>query len=338
MNNNELKLRRLIAKEVKKILNEERRNHLRESKRSRFPKLVDLIFEDASPDKVDLPTNLSDIAKDAEKMKARVTTGADDNDGGDGDDVIKSNTEDISVTELKPSQSTMEIKKAVEFSFSALLKTNPMPDGPGGAVGAIISNDLHIMDGHHRWIASLMIDPASSMTGPVVNFPASKLIPVLNLLTVGMFGRGEGQKGEGTFDDFNKEKLKPIVMDVLENGYWAEKNPEKCKAVAVEFTGLSAAAANDKIADVMADKMVKNINSSANWKQLPDGAPPRNQMPVIKPEEVDNAVAALSSGQVDVNPPYGGEKEGEKAPENASRLRRGDVVVERWQKLAGIIK
>lgn len=331
---------KLTPSKLRQIIRGEVIAALRESVTPRKRGLTSFIFEDASPDKVDLPTNLSDIAKDAEKMKARVAAGDDDVDGGSGDDVIKSNKTGVPVTELKPSQSTMDVKKAVQFSFSALLKTNPMPGGPGGDVGAVISNDRHIMDGHHRWIASLMTDPASSMTGPVVNFPASKLIPVLNLLTVGMFGRTKGNPGEGAFTDFNKEKLKPIIKDILEKGYWAPgASPEKCKAVAVEFTGLDADDDNDKIADAMADKMVKNINSSgSNWKTLPDGAPPRDQMPVINADEVDKAAAALSSGQVDVNPPYGGEKEEEKKPENAGRLRRGEVVVERWQKLAGLIK
>ena len=291
--------------------------------------LSSYIFEDADPAKVDLPTNLSDIAKDAEKMKARISSGADSVDKGAGDDVISSTVGGIAVTELKPSQSTMDVKKAVEFGFSALLKAKPMTGGPRGEVGAVISPDTHIMDGHHRWIASLMVDPASEMVGPKVTFPASKLIPVLNLVTVGKYDRKTGNPGSGAFADFTADKMKPIVLNILEKGYWAESDPSKCKEAAVKFVGADANIGNDELAKKVAEKFASNINSSSNWNKLPDGAPPRDQMPVINAPEVDDVVKALAAGEVDVNPPYG---------KNESASRKGDFVMERWHKMAGLIK
>jgi hypothetical protein len=45
---------------------------------------------------------------------------------------------------------------------------------------------------------------------------------------------------------------------------------------------------------------------------------------------------------MDINPPYSPDVQkavaGEKSAENASRLRPGNVMVERWQKLAGLIE
>lgn len=328
----ERKLRRLISETARHAV---AGGTSRRGRRS----LVSLFLEDADPEKVDLPTKLSDVAKQAEKMKIRATSGKDDVDKGSGDDVVGSSNASIAAASLKPSQSTMEGQKGVQFAFSALLKTKPMPQGPGGDVGAIISKDNHIMDGHHRWIATLMVDPTAEMTGPQVDFPASKLIPVLNLLTVGKFNRTAGNPGSGGFDQFTAENLKPHVLKIIQKGYWGESDPAKCKAAAAKFVGVGEDTDDEELATKMADKMAKNIKSSGkNWQALPPNAPDRVDMPVINADEVTSATDALKSGEVDVNPPYGDEKEGKKETQNSGRMRNGQVVLERWQKLAGLLK
>jgi len=74
-------------------------------------------------------------------------------------------------------------------------------------------------------------------------------------------------------------------------------------------------------------------NLSGATMSLPGWAPERPDMPVIDEKDVQGALNALNKGEMDLNPPYfkGGEKK-------ESSIRSGAVIVERWQKLAGLIK
>lgn len=286
-----------------------------------------VLLEDADPSKVKLPMKLSDIVKQigADKAKEQVKSGAPDKDGGPADDDVIETIDiggGIPAAELKPSQSTMKVSKAIEFAFSSLMKINPMFDGPGGDMGAIISSDNHLMDGHHRWIATLMVDPSASCGGAKLDMPAKQLIGVLNLVTVGVFGRTAGNAGAGKFEDFNKDKMAPLIKDILENGYWSQKDASKCVKAAQKFLDTQESDV-EKLSAAMAKKFQDNIVSSGdNWKTLPDGAPDRVEMPVINADEVDKAVEVLGSGDVDISEPYANES----------------IDIRRWNKLAGILK
>jgi hypothetical protein len=64
-------------------------------------------------------------------------------------------------------------------------------------------------------------------------------------------------------------------------------------------------------------------------------------MPVIEKGDSAAAKKALTGGEIDLNPPYADEKEiSDKSSSNESRRRRNDneYMMERWQKMAGLIK
>ena len=322
-------LRKLVNETVRGEQRKERRRRGRTSQR--WNTLVEsttarVLLEDADPDKITkIPTKLSDVVSQigADGAKKQVQAGLDD--GADaGDDQISSVDigDGIDAKELKPSQSTMKVQKACQFAFSAMMKKNPMFDGPGGDMGAIISSDNHLMDGHHRWIATLMTNPNAKCGGAKLDLPANKLIGVLNLVTVGKMGRTKGNPGEGKFADFTAQKMAPLVKDILDNGYWAEGDGDKCKAAAQKHFDLSEDD-NEKLAVEIAKKFASNIAESGNnWKTVPKGAPNRIEMPVINKEEVDGVVKDLEAGEVDVAESYANES----------------VDLRRWNKLAGLLK
>ncbi len=109
--------------------------------------------------------------------------------------------------------------------------------------------------------------------------------------------------------------------------------PEVVQQTIEKFTGEVGEAA----VDAAVDKFVKNLG--AVKFDLPAGAPSREDMPVIDEPDVPTAVAALSAGEVDVNEPYGWEEGDEKevAPAVESQHAEGDIVLERWRRLAGLL-
>jgi hypothetical protein len=318
---NESQLRRIIREEAEKAL-----------KLTPRGRLVDLIFEDADPGKVDLnrfPKALSAAAADP-KIKDKVTKGTEDTESDD--DIVGVKKGDLAVSDLKPSQSTMKVANAVGMALGMLVSGKP-----GGDLGAFISSDNYIMDGHHRWIATYMVDPSAKVGGKVVNLPGEKLVAVLNAITAGKLGN-KGNPGKGSFADFkDKEKIVKEINTVVEKGvpkFDKDGNPagyfttpEDAKKAVEEKGG----------ADKLADMFIKNLGSAT--LATPSWAVERIEMPVINPgSNTADTEKALTGGEVDLNPPYYEESGGEKKPENAGRARNGNVILERWQRLAGLVK
>jgi hypothetical protein len=225
----------------------------------------------------------------------------------------------------------MNIKKALGFALGMIKN-----DNPGGELGAFISNDGPIMDGHHRWIASAMVDPTSKLGGSIVDFPATELIAILNALTAGKFGVTQGKKATGGFDQFKEGPIRAQLEDYLENGSGEGEwriEPEEVQTLIEKFSGETGDAAKD----AAIAKFVGNIGQLSF--DLPEGAPGREDMPVIEKGDNEAAQAALSQGQIDVNPPYGEGEETEATEEKlaAGATPRDGLVMERWRRLAGLL-
>jgi hypothetical protein len=256
------------------------------------------VSEKADPSAVDkskFPTKLSQV--DAKTAQSLTRTGVMDGDTEDDKIPVKANVS-YPVSKLKPSQSSMNIDKALGMALAMI--TGGMPTG--GNLGAFISNDLHIMDGHHRWVATAMVDPTKEVGGYFVDFPGIDLIAILNAITVGRLGINTGKSGTGGFDQFQEPSIRAKVQELLKTGnkYFT---PEKVLAALEKFSG----AKGKQAIEVAIQKFVKNLKSVKFV--VPAGAPARPDMPVIDPDKVANATTiaaqALDKGEVDVNPPYG---------------------------------
>ena len=250
--------------------------------------------EDAVAAKLDperFPTRLSVVAQNPEDAQQDVSSG--DDDGQKDDDVIGVNGATFKVSELGPSQSTMNVAKAVGMAINHILKGKA-----GGKLGAFISNDKRIMDGHHRWISSYMVDPNASIGGYAVNFPAKQLIPVLNAITVGKVGRLEGKPGKGSFADFNADTIAKQLQILYQEGNKYGLTPEKAQEAIQKFSGVDGEAG----IRAAAEKMEQNLSTAT--MSTPEGAPERLDMPVIDKKDISSAIGLLQGGYIDVNPPY----------------------------------
>ena len=254
-------------------------------------KFLKEVADPAAMDPERFPTKLSDVAADVPDAQDDVSDGVEDGDAAD--DIINVKPNSWSVSKLGPSQSTMNVQKAVGMAVGMIIKGKA-----GGKLGAFISKDGRIMDGHHRWISSYMVDPGAEVGGYAVNYPAAQLIPVLNAITVGKIGRMTGKEGKGSFDDFNPVKIGEQLLDLYKNGN-KFTTPEQAQAAIKKFSGADGTTGIKLAAQKMADNL-----KTANFT-TPEGAPERIDMPVIDKEHVENAIALLQKGYVDVNEPYG---------------------------------
>ena len=291
--------------------------------------LADVLFEDADPGKVDpdrFPMPLSKAATKAGEEAELLATGGDD-DGEQGDDEVAAAAAEVPVAQLKPSQSSMNIEKACQFAICAILEVKPFPSGPGGDLGAIITSDNHIMDGHHRWIATGMIDPGASVGGYVVEFPAKQMIAALNMITVKL-GITSGKPGSGGFDQFNEAGISKQLQKLVKAGFWGA-DAEQCQSACEDWTGEEGEAA----VSAAAKKMGENVSQLT--LSVPGGFPERPDMPVISKGKghLQQAIELLQQGKVDLNEPYADKEDVEESVAN-----RDDVIVENWQRLAGLIK
>ena len=256
-----------------------------------------LYIEKADPNKLDherFPKKLGDV----DKEKATQYVDAGDFDGEKEDDVIPVNNASFPTSALKPSQSSMDIEKALAFAIHMMSKTAPFANGPGGDLDAFISNDNFIMDGHHRWIATAMVNPGAKIGGFQVEFPGDELIAVLNALTKGEFNK-PGKEASGGFEQFQEGPIRAQLEKYLDSGAWSMK-PEQVQSAIEQFTGIEGEGAKD----AAVNKFVSNLSTVSF--ELPPGAPARPDMPVIsaKAGHVKQALDKMTTGDIDVNPPY----------------------------------
>jgi hypothetical protein len=259
-------------------------------------------IEAADPSKVEpsrFPVELGQV----DAKTAAFSSRAGGKDGSDDDDVINVHAATaFSVSELKPSQSTMKISNSVGMAISMLANRQGRAGMPiGGDLGGFISSDKHIMDGHHRWVATAMVDPTEKVVGYYVEFPATELIAVLNNITKGRFKRMTGKPGSGSFADFNYGGILKQLQEYATSGVPGEfpRPATDVLQTCEEFTGLKG----QEAVTATAKKFAENVSKLTF--QVPQGAPARDQMPVIDGgKKAKEAALALSLGQVDINPPY----------------------------------
>jgi len=257
-----------------------------------------ILNEEASPKDFpqdEFPTRLSQVKPD---VAAKQTTGG-QKDGNPKDDVINVSKREFASGQLKPSQTSMKLDNALGMALSMLHPDKKLQ--AGGDLGGFISSDLHIMDGHHRWVATAMIDPNLKCGGNFVNFPAAQLIPILNAITVGTLKvpPNGGKKGSGGFDQFSNATLMSKKLSALAQNGNEFITPEEVQ------TALDTLGQKYK-AEGSVENAVKIFmkNLSGLKFVVPKGAPERVDMPVIDTPDVPKAAKALSQGDVDVNPPF----------------------------------
>lgn len=310
-------MKKLTRTEIRRLINEEISSMNKPRKRS----LTSLMFEDADPAKIDLgrfPTRLS--AVNTSKAADFAQKGPEDKDPEQDDDKVPVNTGfSGAASSLKASQTTMDFGKFIGMAIQMLAKMGNFSNGAGGDLGAIISSDNHIMDGHHRWAATLMVDPGAQVGGIQVQIPGEKLVGVLNVWTA-----SKGQKGKPSDTD-----LSALTGDAVAARFKADAGKDTQYWKAADLLAKFKENGHGDTLDAVAAKVKANWDSTAKQRAVLSWMPPKVDMPAIEPSQLATVADDISTGKMDINPPYFGE----------SKIGRDDMIVlERWGKLAGILK
>lgn len=210
-------------------------------------------------------------------------------DGQKKDDQIKVSKASVAAGDLKPSQTSMVLDKSLGMALAMLLGKMPL----GGDLGAIISKDNHILDGHHRWSAAILAGgPGTKVGGYKADLEGKELIKVLNIVTKGMFGRMQGNPGKGSIGEYTPENIEKTLKEFVEKGSGQFSADDVKKAL--EKLGGSVEKGIKKMSD--------NVKKMS--KAVPSWAPDRKEMPVINPNEVPEVAQALNQGEVNWNIPF----------------------------------
>lgn len=200
-------------------------------------------------------------------------------------------------TDLEPSQTTMLPGNSLCMLVWMINNNKIDPN-----LGAIISENNFIMDGHHRWAAMILLfGKAAKVGGIEVSLPGDQLVRVLNVVTKGLFPNRNGNSGSGNIKDFNPRTVEKICREALKNGLPAGIGGKfGCKAEDVKSAFIK------QFGDV--EVAIRTLSENAKYitTSVPSWAPDRKDMPVLDADkgEVDLAAGMLSRGEVEVFPPY----------------------------------
>lgn len=211
-------------------------------------------------------------------------------------DAVPSDMATVPASSLKAAQTEIIPEKALAFAVMMINHEGPFKSGPGGPLGSIISKDNFIMDGHHRWAATYLVDPGATITAKQIDLPGKALVTALNVVTKA--ADKSGNKGKGDITNFTAATFDKVVDTFLKDGWTDEKGNkttlEKTKQ-ALETLGGG---------DVKKGKEIIMKNADALPKTIMPGAPARVEMPVIEPDEVDKVAKSIAAGEIDIKPPY----------------------------------
>ena len=223
-------------------------------------------------------------------------------------------------TALKPSQNAIFLGKALGMSMVPKLSS-------GGNIGAVISDDGHILDGHHRWAATMLANPQAEIKGTQVGLPIAQLIPVLRAAGDAYGNPRKGEPKGGDLNVFSKEATDPeVITSMIETGKFMDPQFYDRDKLAKHVESIGGVPAV-----IEAVKKMQAQGAAAYDGKGVQGAPPRKQMPVLEPKQgnVKNVANRLAKGTIDVAPPYGSFKKGKAAHGGESLPSRDQTMATR---------
>lgn len=214
-------------------------------------------------------------------------------DGDPGDDKVKTSQKVLPAVALKPSQSTVVLSDAVGIALEMLHQGG----GQGEDLGAMVSSDSYILDGHHRWAGAILARGRSATVKVwLADLPAVQLVRVLNLISKGMFGATHGNPGKGSIRDLTAQKVRAQLEVFAQKGR-QHKHFSPTAAEVQDILTRNFGSVEDGITTI-------SKRASLIPKNIPSWAPPREQMPVIRTVLAPAAAKVLNQGVIDWSAPY----------------------------------
>jgi hypothetical protein len=330
------------------------------------PRLVDLLFEqEEKDDKEKLSKDAVNVAKkDMPSIKdgpsamlkflngpgadprVRALLAAGTRDGAPQDEKADPKSASPSVGELKPTQVEIELTKSIAYPLAKFKAYKTMMSGDVQKIGPpdndhiVINGDL-IIDGHHRWSSLFSVTgPTGKIAAYDLGIPLSDATSVLATVQVGIaatLSDGEpvpkAKAGGKNILGKGKDEIKSLIEDSIGESTEAgeilsEDFVNSClgDTEVSKHIGLKSGMDVDEARAVIIEKTADNLSK---MQQPAKGAPPRVDMPQLDKATggVKGVIKDFQAGEVNYKAPFG-----------ESRKRKDDVVMERWARLAGILK
>jgi len=131
-------------------------------------------FASKNDEKDPFPTGLD---RNSDKAKVWLDSGLKVHDGSSNDDKVKAKIEMVTIKDLKPIQKQIYFDKSitataeagVENSIKFLTEKTTFVD----------SSDRRIIDGHHRFLSGLLVNPNMKVHALTIDLEISKLLPLI---------------------------------------------------------------------------------------------------------------------------------------------------------------
>lgn len=142
---------------------------------------------------------------------------------------IKGKKKKIKVKDLAPGQNEIFLDEIIEH---LLKKEDFVKKALKGKIkddDILMSDDKHIIDGHHRWVSSFILNPDCKLKCTRINLPLKKAIKIFNKLLREINAKNQNQSGNYKYDIFklrelNREDLKNAINDIFKKN---DKNDVK---------------------------------------------------------------------------------------------------------------
>ena len=310
-------LRSLILREYRSILREQDEEEAAGDSEA----LVDI---NAGPDAV-----LSAAANlDTSVMKAGKTDAA-----GPDDEAFEIVGDSVTASSLEPTQSQVGSGQSINDqagdkfgNLDRAIAGGRLASKTGEFPILVFGNK--ILDGHHRWSQFMATNPAASVEVAKLEAPgvddADGALGLAHFINFALYGKSPTKDFEGeNVYGMDKDALYAMALENM-----AETTPPKLKAAGL-IEEETAEAAAEHFASNMADLPGPGSHPRTSMPQAADAGDPSG-LTQTPPEVAAGAVNYLSPKSSDVD---------KSAEKSESRRKTGDdVLFERWQSMAGILK
>ena len=213
-------------------------------------------------------------------------------DGNMKDDVVGAGPATWAAKELDPTQTDVYLAK----SLSMAIGSRARPGIAGGNLKSVVSYDGYILDGHHRWAATLLNNPEAKIHGIKVAIGIDDLVPILRAAG-DAFGNERRGAPKGDRNIF-QSTIKDAMSAILEGKGMDPKFYDKDWAV--EWLGKLGG-------EQVLDQRIRAIKRH----KTPARSPARKDMPVIDADKLKNGRGQeetvsryLRKGMIDIRKPY----------------------------------
>ncbi len=277
-------------------------------------------------------------------------------DGSEADEQAAPKETSKVVGDLMPTQQDIDLTKSIAYPLSKIESLKMMIAnagsvqrlGPPGNDTIVCSGNI-IVDGHHRWSSCFAVTgPSGQIAAYDLALPEKDAASILAATQVGIAATlrsgqevpsAEVKPGTNILG-----KNEAQIISLIE-GFAGKKilSPDFLKVASTEPTvlawaGVKEGSSTDEVKEAIIKKVASNLSQ---MKQPAPGSPERPDMPQLDQAAggVRAVINKLGKGKVNYKKPLapaaGAEGKGEVSD---GVVRRDLAIMERWQKLAGILK